>query len=126
MKFSKNLGMLLLAIWLILFGLLTAPFLKVDFAYRGDLLAVLAIAALFLSVCLVAAGYEHHSTRTAIVIAPDAAVRRGPLEESANAFTVHDGAELQILDQRGDWLEISTDPQRVGWLRRDQVLLAPI
>jgi len=89
-------------------------------------LAVLAIAALFLSGCLVAAGYERHSTRTAIVIAPDAAVRRGPLEESANAFTVHDGAELQILDQKGDWLQISTDPQRIGWLRRDQVLLAPI
>jgi hypothetical protein len=45
MKFSKNLGMLLLAIWLILFGLLTAPFLKVNFAYSSDLLAVLAIAA---------------------------------------------------------------------------------
>jgi hypothetical protein len=39
---------------------------------------------------------------------------------------VHDGAELQILDQKGDWLQISTDPQRIGWLRRDQVLLAPI
>jgi hypothetical protein len=37
--------MLLLAIWLILFGLLTAPFLKVNFAYSSDLLAVLAIAA---------------------------------------------------------------------------------
>jgi hypothetical protein len=42
MKFPKNLGMLLLAIWLILTGLL--PFLKINFAY-GDILAVLAIAA---------------------------------------------------------------------------------
>jgi hypothetical protein len=40
----KNLGMLLLAVWLILFGLLTAPFLKISFAYSTDLLAVLAIA----------------------------------------------------------------------------------
>jgi hypothetical protein len=45
MKFPKNLGMLLLAIWLILYGLLTAPFLNVHFAYSGDLLSVLAIAA---------------------------------------------------------------------------------
>ena len=45
MKLTKNLGMLLLAVWLILFGLLTASFLKVNFAYSGDLLAVLAIAA---------------------------------------------------------------------------------
>lgn len=43
MKVPKNLGMLLLAVWLILFGLLTAPFLKFNFTYSGDLLAVLAI-----------------------------------------------------------------------------------
>jgi hypothetical protein len=45
MKLPKNLGMLLLALWLILYGLLTAPFLKLNFAYSGDLLAVLAISA---------------------------------------------------------------------------------
>jgi hypothetical protein len=39
----KNLGMLLAAVWFILYGLLTAPFLKFGFAYSGDLLAVLAI-----------------------------------------------------------------------------------
>jgi hypothetical protein len=38
-------GMLLLAVWLILFGLLTAPFLGVSFSRSGDVLAVLAIAA---------------------------------------------------------------------------------
>ncbi len=45
MKLPRNLGMLLLAVWLILFGLLTAPFLKLSFAHSGDLLAALAIAA---------------------------------------------------------------------------------
>ena len=45
MQIPKNLGMLLLAVWLILYGLLTAPSLNVHFAYSGDLLAVLAIAA---------------------------------------------------------------------------------
>ena len=43
MKLPKSLGMPLLAIWFILFGLLTAPFLRFGFAYSGDLLAVLAI-----------------------------------------------------------------------------------
>jgi hypothetical protein len=45
MKLPKNLGIMLLAVWLILFGILTAPFLKFSFAYSSDLLAVLAIAA---------------------------------------------------------------------------------
>lgn len=37
--------MILLAVWLIVFGIVNAPFLKFSFAYSGDLLAVLAIAA---------------------------------------------------------------------------------
>jgi hypothetical protein len=44
MKAPKNLGMTALAVWLVLFGLLTAPFLGFSFAHSGDVLAVLAIA----------------------------------------------------------------------------------
>ncbi len=44
MKMPKNLGMLLLAIWLILFGLLTAPFLNFSFYHSSDPLAILGIA----------------------------------------------------------------------------------
>jgi len=45
MTLPKNLGMLLLAVFLILFGLLTAPFLGVNFSHSGDVLAVVALAA---------------------------------------------------------------------------------
>jgi hypothetical protein len=45
MKMPKNLVTIVLAAWLILFGILTAPFLKFSFAYSTDLLAILAIAA---------------------------------------------------------------------------------
>jgi hypothetical protein len=45
MKLPGNLGMLLLAVWLILYGLLTAPFLQIGFGYKAELLSVLAIAA---------------------------------------------------------------------------------
>jgi hypothetical protein len=45
MKRPGNLGMLVLAIWLILYGVLTAPFLKIGFNHSGDILAVLAIVA---------------------------------------------------------------------------------
>jgi hypothetical protein len=43
MKLPKNVGMLLLAVWLIVYGVLTAPFLHVSVAHGGDILAVLAI-----------------------------------------------------------------------------------
>ena len=43
MKLPKNLGMLLLAIWLIVFAALTAPSLRLTFAHSGDVLAVFAV-----------------------------------------------------------------------------------
>jgi len=43
MRLTKNLGMLLLAIWLILGGLL--PLLNLSFSGVGTLMAILAIAA---------------------------------------------------------------------------------
>ena len=45
MRAPKDLGRIVLAAWLVLFGVLTAPFLKVSFAHSGDVLAVLAIVA---------------------------------------------------------------------------------
>lgn len=45
MRAPKETGTVVLAAWLVLFGVLTAPFLKVSFAHSGDVLAVLAIAA---------------------------------------------------------------------------------
>jgi hypothetical protein len=42
-KLTKNLGMLLLAIWLILSGLI--PLLHLSFSGLGTLMAILAIAA---------------------------------------------------------------------------------
>ena len=43
MKLPNNLGMILLAVWLILFGLLSASFLGIRFSHSGDILAVLAM-----------------------------------------------------------------------------------
>ena len=43
MKLTKNLGMLLLGIWLILQGLI--PLLNLSFSGLGTLMAILAIAA---------------------------------------------------------------------------------
>jgi tetratricopeptide (TPR) repeat protein len=84
----------------------------------------LAVLAGLLVACTAAALRETRFVRTAIVITGEAVVRYGPLAESPTAFTVHDGAELRVLDQKDEWLQVSTDPRRVGWLRRDQVMVA--
>ncbi len=85
----------------------------------------LGIATGLLCACL-AADWLNCSAPTAIVVAPDAVPHQAPLDEAETitSFTLHDGAELRILDQKNDWFQVSTDPHRVGWLKRDQLLLA--
>jgi tetratricopeptide (TPR) repeat protein len=87
-------------------------------------IAGVALLAGVLGVCFAAAFHQNRLARTAIVIASEAVVRQSPFDESQTAFTVHDGAELRVLDQKDQWLQVTTDPRRVGWLRRDQVLPA--
>jgi SH3-like domain-containing protein len=60
----------------------------------------------------------------AVVVVPEAAARYGPLEESQKFFTLHDGHELQLLDQKNLWRQVRDASGRKAWLPETQ--LAPI
>jgi tetratricopeptide (TPR) repeat protein len=70
------------------------------------------------------AAWSGESTKTAIVVVKDVILHNGPLDEAPTAATVHDGAELTVLDTKNDWLQVRVDNQRVGWLKREQVIVA--
>lgn len=113
------------AFWLLLVAL---TLMQLRPGWRATLktyLLPLGGATAVVCICLAAAVYSSRFTPTAIVIASEATVHLSPLEESPTAFTAHDGAELRLLDQKDDWLQVSTDPRHLGWLKRDQVLLTP-
>jgi tetratricopeptide (TPR) repeat protein len=91
---------------------------------------LLALASVFFCACLAGAYYGDRSRPTAIIVSRDANAHSSPFEGSPNAFTLHDGAEVRILDKHADqkeeWVQVSTDARRIGWVRRDQLLLATI
>jgi len=70
------------------------------------------------------AAWSSGSTKIAIIVAKDASLHNGPLEEAPTTTTVHDGAELTVLDTKNDWLQVRVDNQRVGWVKREQVTMA--
>ena len=82
------------------------------------------IATVTLGLCLGAA-VLNNSQRSAVVISDQAVVHNGPLDESPTTFQVHDGAELNVLDTKDDWLQVSAGPRRVGWLKRTHLLVLP-
>ncbi len=114
------------ALWL---WLLSLALLQWRPSLKGSLRAYsisVGIATMLLCVCL-AAAWLNRTAPEAVVVAPEVAVRQAPLEEAdpVPAFIVHDGAELRVLDRKNEWLQVSTDPRRVGWLKREHVLLPP-
>jgi tetratricopeptide (TPR) repeat protein len=110
-------------LWLLTLALIQLrPALKPSLKNSAIIGGLLAAA---LCLCAGAARAMNYSANTAIVIVNETVVRNGPLDESPRAFTVHDGAELRVLDRKDNWLQVSAGEQRIGWLKREQVILVP-
>ena len=86
---------------------------------------VVAAAAVFFCACLGAATSIHFSKSIAVVVLPDAVTRSGPFDDALNAFAVHDGAELAVLDRRNGWVEVTDGAGRIGWIQDGQVEVLP-
>jgi len=112
------------AVWLFFLLLIVLQVRPTSKQTLRPYLVLSLLTVVVLSVCLALSFYNQRMVRTAVVTIPDAIVRQGPLEASPNAFPVHDGAQLRILNDRGDWLQVSPDPSRIGWIRRDQVIIS--
>ncbi len=111
------------AVWLWLL-LLIIPQWQPAFrvALRGWTLTV-GIVAILVCVGFGARYGRLHFQPTAVVITTDAALRQSPFSESASTITLHDGAEVRVLDRKDDWLQVSTDPRRIGWIQQTQAVV---
>lgn len=69
--------------------------------------------------------WVHSREETAIVVAREAIIRLGPLDESQTAFTASDGTELKLLGQRENWAQVSDRQNRVGWVKTGPVIIFP-
>lgn len=77
------------------------------------------------SAAALAAALTDATTPEAVVIAREASVRFGPLDESQAAFQLRDGAELTALAFKDQWVEVRDAEKRTGWIRRDALIVLP-
>ena len=82
-------------------------------------------ALLFLSVVILAAANSVANERVVIASQHQLAVRLGPLRESQPAFTVPDGTELRIENEREGWWQVADRSNRSGWVEQERVLTWP-
>jgi tetratricopeptide (TPR) repeat protein len=68
---------------------------------------------------------NHFTRQTAVVISAQVTARSGPFDDAQNAFAIHDGAELSVLDRREDWVQVADGSGKIGWLPVKQVEVLP-
>jgi hypothetical protein len=110
------------AAWLWL-ALLTATKLRPTWARPLQIWQRLGLAWLLVSCAtLGAACNDRFGQRPAVIVAKEAVVRYGPLEESQSHYTLRDGAEVNVLDSNQGWVQISDAQNRVGWVKQEQLV----
>jgi tetratricopeptide (TPR) repeat protein len=108
------------------FGLLIARQLKPALAANlktWTWLSVVASVVLFLFLGL--AWLQHQPGRVTIITATEVTVRNSPFDEAPSAFTANDGAELRVVDHKDDWLQVTDDANRFGWVKRSATSWVP-
>lgn len=114
--------------WAVLFLVLFAGFLALGLVfllspsrtarrlgfYAGLLLLVLSLGALGLSLWQKA---DCGRSDEAIVMSPVSSAKSAPSEGSAkDLFVVHEGTKVKVIDEVGDWKNISLADGRQGWI----------
>jgi tetratricopeptide (TPR) repeat protein len=108
--------------WWTLFGLLTAARLRPTLAAALRLWTFLVAGAVFvIMVCLGLAWQANRPGTHAVVTVAEATVRNGPLDESKPAFSLRDGAEVQLLDAKDEWLRVGVSPSKTGWVKKSEI-----
>jgi len=77
--------------------------------------------ALLLIIGAVTAFSLENSGRYSVVVAAKVQVHSSPFEGSDKTFDLQDGAEVQILDEKEGWVQVTTDPRRTGWIQKQNL-----
>ena len=116
-------GLTSVALWLVFILLALAQWRPELKPRLRNYLVAASLAAVSLGACLGISINRELFTPSAIVIAGEAEVRNGPLDESQSIFKVRDGMELEVLDKKDGWLRVVDSAQRAGWLHQNQVII---
>jgi tetratricopeptide (TPR) repeat protein len=103
-----------LVLWVLLCGLVGGAILWA--ARRRALLYLAAVVAALLLWSAFSIGARLLDERApAVVVAAEVEVHSGPGEDYLTEFTLHAGAEVRLVERRGDWVRIALPGDLQGW-----------
>jgi len=83
------------------------------------------ILMVFILLVTVYFAYDNYDTvqkdRTAIIFATKAEIKNAPTNNSDDAFELHEGTKVLILDELDDWKKIKIADGKVGWISQNEL-----
>lgn len=122
----NELAMATLGLWMLLAFLLMAfNSSKTGSVWRKGLQYALVVTSLVLIVGIFALGsglYVENSHPEGVVVATEVNVTSGPGSQYVTEFTLHSGAEVNLIETRGNWARLAVPGNAMqGWIPLDGV-----
>ncbi len=105
------------------FSLLTARVLSAGRGVPKWMLSVAGCIWTGILAILLWINARQHTSEKGVIIVAEAAVRRGPLAESQTAFSLRDGTEVRVVEERDEWRRIEDSENRSGWVQSDRLVI---
>ncbi|NVK03733.1 MAG: hypothetical protein HWD92_02875 [Flavobacteriia bacterium] len=88
----------------------------------APVLAIISLVLCLLSVTLAFAHQYHLDNNLyAVVLNANVHVKSAPMPGAADAFIIHEGSEMKVMQTVGEWYEIRLNDGKVGWVKSEQV-----
>ena len=94
---------------------------------KKRLFFTLSIISLLLLVTSYTIAYQQYkkevNTKEAIVFAESVSVQTEPTNNASEAFVIHEGTKVKVLDAVDDWSKIKLADGKIGWLKNETIKL---
>jgi tetratricopeptide (TPR) repeat protein len=116
----NELSMLVLGLFWLIAALILAYRHRRDGRLRLGLQAALVVVVLFFVVSAFTMGsliYIENASPSAIVVVQSAEILSSPTEDAITQFSLHAGAQVKILETRGQWIRLALPGEQFqGWV----------
>ena len=114
-------------VFVVLFVLFYIAFYYFRYSSRKRSAFVLSIICLFMAITAVVFAYLEYNAfvadRPAIVFAQESSVKSEPNRTSQEAFALHEGTKVIVLDALNDWNKIRIADGTIGWIPSEDIKL---
>lgn len=123
----NEMALLALGLWF-LFGLVWLVYRQMQNGRAKEMAQyALILSGLFMLIATFSLGsriYVENNRQQAVVIAAVVDVSAGPSADAITEFDLHSGAEIGLLEQRGDWVRLALPGGQVqGWVPAEAVAI---